>query len=58
MPLELARMLHARFAHAGERRFRRALQLFGWLDKYTLPVKIPCAACDVEKPVVVRTTAL
>ena len=47
MPIELARALHARFNHSGKHRLMRVLELFGWLDIYTLPLKIPCAACAV-----------
>ena len=49
MPIELARALHARFNHSGKHRLTRVLELFGWLDIYTLPLKIPCAACAVAK---------
>lgn len=49
MPLELARLLHARFGHPGRNRLLAVLKLFGWLEKYNLPLSIPCVACHAAK---------
>jgi hypothetical protein len=49
MSMDLARLLHARFGHAGRSRLIRALKLYGWLGKWELPSTIPCAACNVTK---------
>ena len=47
--MDLARLLHARFGHAGRSRLKRALRLYGWLGKWELPSTIHCAACNVTK---------
>ena len=49
MSIALAQKLHARFAHQGRNRLLRTLKLFGWLNKYQLPLNIPCLACDLAK---------
>ena len=49
MPVALAQKLHDRFTHPGRNRLIAALRLFGWLDKYQLPLHIPCLACDLSK---------
>jgi hypothetical protein len=53
MPIAMAQKLHARFqvTHplAGRNRLLAALRLFGWLDKYQLPLHIPCLASDLAK---------
>jgi hypothetical protein len=49
MPIALAQKLHARFTHPGRNRLLAVLRLFGWLDKYQLPLHIPCVACDLAK---------
>jgi hypothetical protein len=38
MPIAMAQKLHARFTHPGRNRLLGALRLFGWLDKYQLPL--------------------
>ena len=49
MPAALAQELHARFGHPGRTRLYAALKLFGWLNKFHLPLDIPCLACDLAK---------
>jgi hypothetical protein len=49
MPTALAQELHARFGHPGRTRLYAALKLFGWLNKFHLPLEIPCLACDLAK---------
>jgi hypothetical protein len=51
MPKELAAQLpvHAKFGHRGRYSLLGALKLFGWLDRYHLPLHIPCAACNITK---------
>ena len=49
MPKKLAQELHARFGHPGRTRLYAALKLFGWLNKFHLPLEIPCLACNLAK---------
>ena len=49
MPKELAAQLHAKFGHRGRNSLLRTLHLFGWLDRYHLPLHTPCAACNITK---------
>ena len=49
MPKKLAQVLHARFGHPGRTRLYAALKLFGWLNKYHLPLEVPCLACNLAK---------
>jgi len=49
MPKELAARLHAKFGHQGRNRLLRSLKLFGWLDRYHVPLQITCAACNITK---------
>jgi len=49
MPNELAAQLHAKFGLRGRNGLLGALKLFGWLNRYHLPLHIPCAACNITK---------
>jgi hypothetical protein len=49
MPMEMAKLYHARAAHCGRKRLYRFLRAIGVLKHWLLPNNIDCDACDIAK---------
>jgi hypothetical protein len=49
MPMEMAKLYHARAAHCGRKRLYRFLRAIGLLKHWLLPNCIDCEACDIAK---------